>query len=292
MKTLKSLRLLLLFLAAMITNSCTDMDDNIKTVTAEDVIAKNSALFHMLQNVTTDSDDPLVKITCIDFIYPFVLQVYNEQLQVIGTVTLTGDAQLSAFLGNLPDNQSISLSYPIQTTLGDGTVFSVTNNTELKIAIDSCSKEDILLFYGSLFGGSPHCVWVVPYFKDADNKYAGGVFDTNFDGTLHFTFEGETYNGTWTFLYVGEEFHMNINLEGDSEVANDWNIDRPAQFYNDKIIITNTPRNYVIQRKCKETAPYAIGDEGQCRRHRVLRQRLLQQRLAVYGDQQNRFGIL
>jgi hypothetical protein len=216
----------------------------------------------MLQNVTTTTDDPLAKITCIDFIYPLTLQIYDTDFHVIGVVTLVGDDNFSAFLGNLPDNQSISISYPISTTLEDGTVFSMTNNAELKIAIDSCSKEDIIAYYGGLFGGSSHCLWVVPYFKDADNKYAGGVFDTNYDGTLHFTFEGETYNGTWNFLYIEDEFHMNINFEGDSEVANDWNIDRPAQFYNDKIIITNSPKNYVMQQKCEEVTTYTIGNVG------------------------------
>ncbi|MDI1257203.1 MAG: hypothetical protein PSV16_14005 [Flavobacterium sp.] len=263
MKPTLKLTLLLVFgIFILVANSCTDIDDNLKLVNAEEVIKKDSDLYQILQNVTTTSDDPLVKITCIDFIYPLTLQIYDTDLQVIGTITIVGDDNFSAFLGDLPDNQSISISYPIATTLADGTVFSVANNTELKIAIDNCSKEDIISYCGGLFGGSPHCVWIVPYFEDADNKYSGGIFDTNNDGTLHFDFDGTTYNGTWTFLYVNNELHININLEGDSDTANYWNIDRRVHFNNDKIIIENFPKNYVLQQKCETLTPYAIGATG------------------------------
>ena len=262
MATSKTYRIVLAFLAIVMMQGCTDLDDTLKLVTAEDVIVKDSDLYQTLQKITTAAEDPLQEITCIDFIYPITLQIYNTDLQVIGVVTIGGDEDFSTFLGDLAADQAISISYPIATTLEDGTEFSVTNNTELKIAIDNCSREDIIAYASSLFGENPVCVWTVPYFKDAENKYAGGVFNSNEDGTLTFSFEGETYNGTWIFLYVGDEFHMNINLEGDSEVATDWNIDRPVQFDGDKIIITNTPTDFVLQQKCETGETYAIGDSG------------------------------
>ena len=257
-------RLALLFLLTFTLNSCTDLDDNLSKPEAEEVIKKDSGLFQLLENVVTDDNDPMESIVCIDFIYPFKVLIYDANLQVIGDKTLSGDIEFSAFLGALPVNQSISISYPMSTVLADGTVFSVNNNRELKLAIESCSREDIISYCNGLFGGNGQtkCVWKVPYVENGDNKYTGGVFEANENGTLRFSYNNEIYLGTWIFLFINDEFHININLEGITTVALDWNIDRKVEIYGDEIKIINTPKNIILRRSCETATEYEIGDIG------------------------------
>lgn len=256
----------LLFLALTI-NSCKDLDDNITIPLAEDLIQKDDELFNLIERVTNEEDDPLQDIVCIDFIYPIHLVIYNATLQPVGSVSITGDDNFSAILGALPADQSLSISYPISTTLADGTEFTVNNNTELKLAIDSCSREDIISYCGGLFSTATAttvvpCVWKVAYDALGDNKYLSGYFDVNADGTIKLYYAEQMYTGSWVFLFVNDELHLNINLEGTSQVALDWNFDRKVIFTLEEIIIENPPKNIKLKKSCQDTATYAVGDEG------------------------------
>ncbi|MGV9003201.1 hypothetical protein [Flavobacterium sp.] len=269
MKTKKTLMtILVVSFLTFLNYSCEDIDDNIKIPTAEEVIQKDSELFNLIDRVTTTEENPMKDIVCIDFIYPIKLQIYNTVLQPLYSVTIIGDNDFSAFLGMLPVDQSLSISYPITTTLNDGTEFTVNNNTELKIAIDSCSQEDILTYCSGLFctsttqNNTTICVWKVQYEALGDNKYLSGYFDTNSDGTIKFYYDDQIYNGSWTLLFIGNELHININLEGTSQIATDWNIDRKVIVNADEIIIKNTPKDIHLKKKCQEVMSYEIGNAG------------------------------
>ncbi|MDN3676229.1 hypothetical protein QWY90_02770 [Flavobacterium paronense] len=268
MKTINALPKIFTLLFVLFTiNSCKDIDDTITYPNAEDLIQKDSELFDLLNRVTKTEDNPMTDIVCIDFVYPIHLLIYNSSLEKIGSVTIIGDDNFSAFLGILPADQSLSISYPITTTLADGTEFTVNNNTELKLAIDSCSREDIISYCGGLFSTTVPgiilpCVWKVQYDATGDNKYLSGYFDVNVDGTIKLFYGDEIYTGSWIFLFVNDELHMNINLEGTSQVALDWNIDRKVIIAGDEIIIQNPPKNIHLKKTCWESTPYAIGDVG------------------------------
>ena len=247
-------------------NSCVDIDDIDTDVVSKEVISKDSDLFQLIAKVTKVGDNPTEHIVCLDFIYPFRVLIYDTNRNIVGSKVLIGDNQFSDFLGSLNSDQSISISYPIRTTLADGTVFSVTNNSELKLAIDSCSKEDIINYCSGLFGGCNCseliCVWKIPYTIVGNNKYATGFFESNGDGTLHFTYNDVTYNGTWVFLFVDNKLHININLEGSSLVAQDWNVDSEIEVTNDEIRIKSTPKNSILRRSCQSKKEYKIGEIG------------------------------
>ncbi len=229
-----------------------------------ETIKKNSELFNLLRKVSSDEgDNPIEKIVCLDFIYPFKILIYDENLEQIGSQILSSDIQFSAFLGGLPDNQSISISYPIKTTLEDGTVFSVNSNTELKLAIDSCSKEDIIGYCSNLFGNPiGSCIWKIPYSEGKDNKYASGFFEVDENGNLDFSYNNINYSGTWIFLFVDNKLHLNINLEGTSQVAQNWNKDREIEFLGNEIIIKNNPKNIILKQSCQSITNYTIGATG------------------------------
>jgi len=266
MKKIKFSALFLFFVTLLSVSSCSDFDLNEPVGKTSDVINRDSELYDMLSRVADDGVDPLEQIVCLDFIYPFAVLIYNEDLQVIGTQILVSDVQFSAFLGELPLNQSISISYPISTTLADGTVFSVNSNEELKAALESCSKEDIISYCNALFGGcncpQEVCVWEVLYALDTDNQYTTGLFEASTEGILNFKYNEMNYRGTWVFLFVADKLHININLEGNSEVAQYWNINREVTILGNQIKITNLPKNILLTRSCQATTPYEVGDEG------------------------------
>lgn len=256
--------LVLLFAA----HSCTDKDDNLSMARPQDVIMKDSEMFTLLERMTTETDDPMEDIVCIDFVYPLEVKLYNNELIETSSVILTDDAHFSAFLGMISPSQALSISYPIETTLSDGSLFSVTNNTELKIAIDNCSQEDIIGYCNGIFtseGGSGEpvdCVWEVAYEEGRDNTYAGGTFLINPDNSLIFNYNGTDYPGNWIFLFVDNQLHLNINLEGTSEAATYWNVDRRAVLLNSRILIANNPDHIALERACQETGEFSIGDTG------------------------------
>jgi hypothetical protein len=263
---MKKILLLLGIITVFATNSCTDMDDNLEVARLQDVITKDSEMYDLLERIVTDTDDPLEDIVCIDFIYPLQVKLYDQDLIMTGSVYLASDTQFSDFLGSLAPDQALSISYPITTALEGGGNFTVHNNAELKLAIDNCSREDIISYCSGVFcsgiGNTViSCVWKVEYTEEKDNKYAGGTFLINPDNSLVFNYDGVDYPGNWIFAFVNDELHLNINLEGTSQVATDWNIDRRITVAG-TIEIVSDPKNIILKQYCEDQNDYAIGDAG------------------------------
>ncbi len=257
---LKATLSLTLFIVTLLLGSCENEKVDLKNATTtENIINNESYLFKLLGRVTTDSQDPLVKIECIDFIYPFALIVYDSNLQPIETVSISGDNSFSNLLGTLNPNYSISISYPITTTLVNGDLIIINNNAELKIAIDNCSKEDIVSYCGGLFS---NCVWEVPYHEGQDNQYASGYFTANPDGTIKFNYNNVTFNGTWIFLFIEDQFFLNIHLEGNSLVSQYWNKNHKIIFSDMQIEFLTPNSNLTLEKVCENQTEYTIGSNG------------------------------
>lgn len=262
MKSIKFKTLLGIFFI-LLTISCNDLDDNL-FINTIDVIKKDSELFNLLETVVNQGDDPVENTVCLDFIYPFKLFVYDANLNQIDEVILGSDIQFSEFLAQLPNDHSISISYPLETILPDGTTFSVNNNTELKIAIDSCSKEDIIGYCTGLFGDQQGtCVWEVPYIDGDDNTFAGAVFSASATGTISLYHHNETFTGTWVFLFINDKLHLNINLGGNSITVQNWNYNfKVTSFTGDTYQLETPSFSRTLTKDCLDTQTYNIGDVG------------------------------
>ena len=248
----------------LITFSCTDLDDNEIVDLTRDTIKQDSELYGLLESIVNQGDDPIENNVCIDFIYPFKVFVYDVNFIPQGEIILMGDEQFSLFLAELPINQSISISYPIETTLPDGTVFSVNNNTQLKVALDSCSREDIISYCNGLFG-SPEaaCVWEVPYISGINNAYAGAVFTADATGTITLYHLNTTYNGTWVFLYLNDELHLNINLSGTSATVQNWNYNFKVTTFTEELLEFQTSTSdRKLVKDCSSSIGHSIGQTG------------------------------
>ena len=253
--------LFLLFLSS----SCTDLDDNKVLDLTQNTIQKGSELYKLLETITTQGDNPVENTVCIDFVYPFKVFIYNSNLILEDEVLLFGDVQFSAFLSQLPTNYSISLSYPLQTTYPDGSLFTVNNNAELKIALDSCSREDIISYCSDLFG-SPQgtCVWKVPYIPNVNNDFAGAVFTASSTGTITLHHLNTNYDGTWIFLYLNDELHLNISLAGTNpSIVAAWNYNFKVTTFNGELFELQTPTlSRQLLKDCSNSAVYTVGQTG------------------------------
>lgn len=146
----------------------------------------------------------------------------------------------------------------------DGTIFNVNNNAELKIALDSCSREDIISYCGGLFGNPVGtCVWEVPYITGANNDFAGAVFTADVTGTITLYHLNSTYNGTWVFLYLNDELHLNINLSGTSTTVQNWNYNFKVTTFTGDLFELQTPTiTRRLVKDCSSTTLYTIGQTG------------------------------
>lgn len=232
---------------------------------AGELFTRNDELFGLLKRATRTTDDPMVDIACVEFIYPIIIKKYDENLIAIQTLVLQNDTEFYNFLVNLDISQQISLSYPISTVGANGQPFSINNNEELKQMLKNCSQQNTLIYVSGIFGSPSQtgaCYWRVPWELGRDNRYAGGIFLANQDNSLVFDYDGQEYPGNWIFLFVGDELHMNINLEGTSEVAQYWNIDRKIDMSSSKIELYTTPKKIRLEKYCGTLQEYAVGDTG------------------------------
>jgi len=252
---------------------CSNFDDNwretasIDTGTPGKIIEKSSELYNTLQKATTSKALEGGEVPpCVEFVYPLSLRVYDNNLNGIGSTNIHSDVEFSKVLENLPTGQSLSISYPIATTLEDGTEYTVNNNAELAIALNNCSREDIIRYYNDLFipptQNPINYFWRVKYSEAGDNTYFSGSFLVSPGGYLQFYYNHQKYDGTFFFLFVDDKLHININLEGDSEVVKYWNIDREVEVDGVNITIKKAPKDIKLELIYESRKEYKVGDVG------------------------------
>jgi hypothetical protein len=143
-------------------------------------------------------------IGCLDFEYPITFFVYDNNQQQTATVTVNSDLELYIFLQSLDNNDFISLQYPINVILEDGSVVTVNNNGELQQLITECINNtntdpiDPLEFEQLLTDG----VWYITYFfddLDETDDFNGYEFSFASDNSAQASNGSNTVAGTWLF---------------------------------------------------------------------------------------------
>lgn len=254
-------------------SGCSNFKDNLHEIVSTDkgtpgkIIEQSSEIYNTLKKATTSKALEGGEVPpCVEFVYPLNLKKYDRDLNVIGSESILSDVEFSKLLENLPKGQSLSISYPIATTLEDNTTFSVNNNDELAIALNNCSREDIIKYYNDLFipptQNPINYFWRVKYSETGDNTYFSGSFLISPGGYLIFYYNNQKYYGTFFFLFVDDKLHININLEGDSEVTKYWNIDREVEVDGGNITIKTEPKNIKFELIYESRKEYKIGDIG------------------------------
>lgn len=251
----------LLFIGMFCITSCNEEIEPAEI--SYDVIERNSELFDLIESVLQHGDEPVENAVCIDFVYPFKLFIFDSEGLPTGSVILHGDDEFTQFLGDLSPSETIGISYPIETTLPDGSVFSVNNDDQLKVALESCSREDIIRYCSGILRNNVTCLWSLSYDQNQDSEFAESVFKANGDGSISLHHRNTDYIGTWIFLYVDNRLHLNIHLNDNNYVTHKWNYDYVVDVLDATTLqITSSAGTRTFTKKCSDPTVYAVGDTG------------------------------
>lgn len=176
-------------------------------------------------------DNGFKEIECIDFNFPFSINVYNSNNQVASSIAIQNNSQLYNFIQNLADGVIIGIAFPITLTASNGDNLVINNNLQLETAINN-SIDDCtiitpvpLVLSNILTNGS----WYVSYFYDSSDEtgyYNGYIFNFNTNGSSFAVKNTNTINGSWTIhtesSYQKIEFHFDGSLL--EELEKDWKV--------------------------------------------------------------------
>lgn len=214
------------------------------------VIQVNSELYKLIEKAA--GNDFENTITCIDFNYAFTLVIYDENMDIFGYQIINNDLQFKDFLASLEEGQSISLSYPITSTLTNGEQYSINNNEELKEAIGKCVQADTVGICNSILTETS-CIWKVNHLEGPNNEYEDSYFEVSNTGNAGLYYNDDSYGGTWVTYYIEDDLHLNIFITGDETVIDDWNFDwKVVNFDESQMEITNGTDRYQIIKDCYE----------------------------------------
>jgi len=208
----------------------------------------NSELFRNLKTLSETAPEN-AEVVCLTFIYPFNVYLYDENEAITDSQIINNNIEFTTLLEQIPGENSIGLSYPISGTTADGNSISINSNFELKEAIEACIDDQIILYCTNLLE-EPNCVWNIESQTEND-QYDNALFDFYDDGTAIFYQNGNAYRVSWVSLFIEEQLHLNIRVEGNSSVTEDWNFDWEAEIIDENSIkITNQEGSFIIQKNC------------------------------------------
>ncbi|WP_299338493.1 hypothetical protein [uncultured Psychroserpens sp.] len=248
---MKPSKILLLICSVVITSCAYDLDDNLLSenpnMDTVEIIAADSDLFDNLVGITNDEDRPDQSITCINFIYPLTLFAFDENDEYLYTSGIDDDDQFSSFLETIDENYSISISFPITSTLDSGETFEINTKAELKEAIDSCLSIEMV---GECQTIIRECIWKVGYSFIDDNSYLGSLIQEN-DGFTTLNHEGELYTGSWTPFTIENELHINLNIIDTTAVGNYFNFDWKVEYLDaNSLKLKHFDRELILNQRC------------------------------------------
>lgn len=79
-------------------------------------------------------------------------------------------------------------------------------------------------------------------------------FCVNPDGIVVFYYRGETYAGTWVLFFFEDKLQININLNTEKVVGEDWNFDWKVNLITNQLIDFEIDEDtrFILQKECLE----------------------------------------
>lgn len=252
----------LLYAFIIIASSCTNEQVDTSSIGTEDAITVNSEFYNNIERVADKNPDN--KLVCIDFIYAFTLNIFDEELELSEVQIISSDLEFSNLLGSLEEGYSISLSYPINSITNEGEIVEVTNNDDLKAIIDTCLKEEVITYCNGLLT-QLECVWKVTYNEEGNNDFENAFFDVDDYGAVSFFHDENEYFGTWIAFYIEDKLHLNISLDDNTLVAENWNFDWKATIIDsNNMQLQNNSSVFLIEKECVELEPCSAFEFEAC----------------------------
>ena len=224
--------------------SCDDEPVNLPTITQEEAINVNSELYNNVERVSNDN------LVCIEFIYPFTLNIFDENLDYINSEVIISNLQFSSILNSIDPTHSIGLSFPILGIDSNGNQIEINDKEQLKAYIDFCLKDEIIGNCNIIIS-EDECIWRVASNVPNSLGYENYFFEMDDLGTCQYFHNGNIYDGSWIFFFIEDELHLNINLDDNNNlISQDWNIDFKAFFVDDNNLkIESSNHLYNLEKK-------------------------------------------
>lgn len=205
------------------------------------VVNSDSELAALTANCVGENEDD-DDIECIDFQYPITASVFDENNDLINTITINNDNDMYDFIDDLDEFAAVTINFPITVIFADGSTQTINSIQELEDAIemadDTCDEDDDNDFddddcdncttndLETVFADCSE--WTVDKLERNDNdledNYVGYVFEFNSDGTILVTQGSNTFNGTWEASGSGNNISVVINVTGLPDFNDTWNL--------------------------------------------------------------------
>lgn len=205
------------------------------------VVNSDSELVALTANCVGENEDD-DDIECIDFQYPITASVFDENNDLINTITINNDNDMYDFIDDLDEFAAVTINFPITVIFADGSTQTINSIQELEDAIemadDTCDEDDDNDFddddcdncttndLETVFADCSE--WTVDKLERNDNdledNYVGYVFEFNSDGTILVTQGSNTFNGTWEASGSGNNISVVINVTGLPDFNDTWNL--------------------------------------------------------------------
>ncbi len=198
-----------------------------------------------LENLADDcgeDNSPDDDIECIDFQYPITASLFNTNNELIESITITNDEQMYDFIDELDEDTIVTINFPINVVLSDGTSQSIASLTELQAVIqnaeDDCDEDDDNDFddddcdsctddaLTDLLTGCSD--WIVDKLErndvDLEDTYIGYVFNFAADGSLTVDYSSGTYPGTWSATGTANNMTVTIDIPALPACNDNWTL--------------------------------------------------------------------
>ncbi|MBR9915046.1 MAG: hypothetical protein GYB32_09520 [Algicola sp.] len=206
---------------------------------SEITIANYSELNNYSNNCNGENEFD-ADIECLDFVYPMTAVAFNTNSEILYTETFTTDYELYLFLEQIESDDLISLNFPIDVFIADGSIFSISDFFELETIIeqniDVCDEDDDydyndddcddctpLLLQDILTNCSD---WYVDKLErndvDYDDAYVGYLFNFFENGTLSVYWESTTVYGTWNATGLANNITIVVEIPSLPLCNNNW----------------------------------------------------------------------
>ena len=175
-----------------------------------------------------DDDD----IECIDFVYPFNVEVYNTLTEVSEQITINSDEQLYHLIDDLEGSDIVTIVFPVSLVLSDGSLVEANSLDLLENLIDDaeddCDEDDD---YDYDDDDCQNCTtnqlsdvlrgcsgWTIDKFEINDNDIEDNFKDFTFnfedEGTLIINDGTTNFSGTWSAEGTGQNITVTVRCSG------------------------------------------------------------------------------
>jgi hypothetical protein len=202
-----------------------------------EVTVNNQTEYNAILNACTSAEaSSQDAISSVNISFPITILTYNLSLQQTGSVVITSEQQLYAYMSNVSSTELFSVNYPITVTIADGTKTTVSSDAELQAAISASLKTEAAMAAAVENSKKLETILVNGKFKVDSYVSAGVNSATNYkDFTIDFANNSSvtavnlvstTVNGTYATSSELDVF-LKLNFSGNASFTllnNTWKV--------------------------------------------------------------------